>query len=94
MIRGFLAGHSLQGLNCLTCQTLCLRLGCKRGSRVRRLNRFDLSDVDHSFCIRPLHAATCAYCSATLLKISTPVLNHSSFGAGNCTQSVTCIRMK
>src|SRR5438128_281042 len=30
--------------------------------------------------IRPLRAATCAYCSATLLKISTPVLNHSTFG--------------
>src|ERR1700730_4786364 len=37
--------------------------------------------------IRPLRAATCAYCSATLLKISTPVLNHSSFGAGICTPS-------
>src|SRR6516165_543397 len=44
--------------------------------------------------IRPLRAATCAYCSATLLKISTPVLNHSTFGAGICAQSATCIRMK
>ena len=43
--------------------------------------------------IRPLRAATCAYCSATLLKISTPVLNHSTFGAG-IAQSATCIRMK
>src|SRR2546430_14607706 len=44
--------------------------------------------------IRPLRAATCAYCSATLLKISTPVLNHSTSGAGICAQSATCIRMK
>jgi hypothetical protein len=39
-------------------------------------------------------ARTVRKISATLLKISTPVLNHSTFGAGICAQSATCIRMK
>ena len=44
--------------------------------------------------IFPRRAAICAHCSATLLKIRTPVLSHNSFGTGSGLQSATSIRMK
>ncbi|MHC2514292.1 hypothetical protein ACVMHW_000174 [Bradyrhizobium diazoefficiens] len=39
-------------------------------------------------------AAMRAHCSATLLRTSTPVLNHSTFGTGIVRQSTMFIRME
>ena len=42
----------------------------------------------------PRRAATCAHCSATLLKTRTPVLNHSSPGTGSVRQSTMFMRIE
>ena len=44
--------------------------------------------------IFPRRAAICAHCSAPLLKISMPVLSHSSFGTGAGLHSPISIRME